>query len=381
MRLPSSSTFSSRKKCGQRRRAALATLGWTLLALIVLDLACGILFPMPADPRQAPGTLAQYFNYGLSIEGKLGQMLQPTDARSSPIVHAGWIETECQPTAQSLTPGQTGISIYGMSFSGNVAAQLRAIDPALSIESYGGPGAGPNHSYACFKQVSASGKDPNQIQIIGILASSVRRMLTLGGLTTSFEGPQPFTYPRYHLKDGRPVTTIPVVRSSADLRDPDKLAAYFAQLARHDAYYDPFLVRGNVTDHSIIFRLIRRAYAQAHYRRVDAELVNDGNDFVDNPQIGPVLHAMLRDFSETARSQGKMPMVILFQDRNFGTDSLYRLLKPALDQDGIAFVRSDLIAPATDPRNFIPDGHFTPAMDRKIAQAVHAEIRRFSAAR
>lgn len=373
MHRPSSSTSSSRIR--RRRLSAIAsTCIWTLLFLTLLDVGVQCAFPMPIDPRTQPSTLARYFDYGRSIQGKLARMIGSTDAKSNPIVLVGWIENDCKPTVPPPL-GKVGVSIYGMSFSKNVANELNAIDPALPISSYGGPAAGFNHSYACYKAANSNERNPNKIQIIGILASSVHRMLTLGGLTTSFEAPQPFSYPRYVLVDGELQELKPVVQRPDDLRDAAKMHAYLEQLAREDAYYDPALFYGGLFDRSAIFRLLRRAYAHGRTRDTDMRLINNGVDFKPNPEVGPVMKVMLRNFAKSARQQDQIPMVILFQDQGMGTDSLYRLLASELEQDGLPFVRSDQIAAATDLSNFIGDGHFTPAANHKIAEAVYAKIR------
>jgi len=358
-----------------RLRAVLAVAGWTLLVLALIDVAVGTLFAPPADPRQRGNSLQDYFNYGISTEGKLARLVKPTDADSAPIIPAGWIDTTCAKPPAPAPAGKTGVTVYGMSFSGHIAEQLPTLDPTLAPVTYGGPGAPLNHSYACFKAVSAAGHDPNPVQIIGVLASSVQRMLTIGGLTTSFEAPTPFVYPRYRLVNGKLETEQPVLRSTADLRDPARWAAYKAQMAKSDAFYDPLLVNGGLLDRSVFLNMLRRAYAQAEDRRITAKLVNDGTGFRPNPDIGPVMQAMLLDFAATARAQGKIPVVILFQDRGTGADSLYRMLGPALEQAKVPTVSTHERFPVTDPRNFIADGHFTPAVDREIAKEVLEKIR------
>lgn len=374
MHQPSSSTSSSKRNQRLRLRAVLVTSLWTLLALVLIDAALQLAFPMPRDARQMPGSVTRYFNYGTSIEGKLTQMIGPTDEASTPVIVAGWIDKECRHGPPPAADGKLGVTIYGMSFSEHVAQQLNRIDPSLAITGYAGPGAPLNHSFACFQAVTATGKDDNPVQIIGILASSVSRMLTIGGLTTSFEGPSPFTYPRYRLEGGKLVAVEPVLRLPSDLRDGAKMAAYRSQLAREDAYFDPLLQDANLLDHSLTAKLLRRAYAQAESRKITAKLGDDAG-FVDNPEVGPVMRAMLLDFAHTVRSQGKVPMVILFQDRGFGAASLYRMLGPALEQAAVPFVSTHDIASVDDPGNFVADGHFTPAVDRKIALVVLNKMR------
>jgi hypothetical protein len=376
----SSSISSSERRRYLRWRAVLATLGWTALALAAIDVAVQFAFPMPASPRVTPGSLAQYFAYGLSIEAKLKRMVAPTDAGSAPIVLAGWIDRECHQLPPPVPPGKTGVTVYGMSFSNHIAQQLRELDPQLSISTYAGPGAPPNHSYACFKAVSALGRDPDHFQVLGVLASSLPKLLTLTGLTTTFESPAPFTYPRYFVEAGQLRLIEPIIRQPADLRDAAKFAAFTLQLAKYDAFYSAWLMQSTWLDHSTMVNLARRGIAQAREKKLTRALVNDGKDFVGNPEIGLVLNGMLKDFIQIVRARGQVPIVVLFQDRGSGTDSLFRLVGEASLQQGGIVVSSNTLASVNDPRNFIADGHFTPAVDRKIAMKVHeamaSELRR-----
>lgn len=371
-RLNSSTSSSSSRTL--RIRAVLATGAWTLLFLTLADIAVGLAFPWPADPRQQPGSLQSYFGYGQSIEAKLHYLVRPTDAASAQIVSSGWIDRECRHVPTAPPPGKLGVTVYGMSFSEHVRHELGQLDKNLVTTGYAGPGAPLSHSYACFQAVSQTGRDPNQVQIIGILASSVKRMLTIGGVTTTFEAPAPFTYPRYTLERGRLSMQEPVVRGPADLRNPVRWSAYKAQLAQVDSWYDPVLMQASPLDRSVFVGLLRRAYAQAEDRRLIERLVYDGHAFTDNPQLGPVMKTLLLDFAARVRGQGKLPIVILFQDRGSGADSLYGLLGPTLEKAGVPVVTTHAAFSVNDSRNFIADGHFTPEVDRAIARIVLAQI-------
>ena len=370
---PSSSTSSSERKHTVRLHAVLATCAWTLLALIVLDIVIGQDFKVPADPHRRPGAMAQYFDYGRSIDGKIARMFGPDDARSAPILVAGWIDRECRHVAPPPLPGQRGLTIYGMSFTARIAAQLKQLDPRFAITGYGGPAASPNHSYACFESVQRSGHDPDGVQVLGVLASSLPRMLTMTGASTSFEGPEPYTFPRYEIDpQGALVAVEPEIRSPEDMRDPAKWAAFQAQLAKYDAFYDPIQSGGQWADHSVFLRLLRRAYAQAEYRKRSLRLVSDGMQY--RPDMGSPLRGLLVSFARQVRARGQHPYVILLQDRGYGTDSLARLVGSSLEQAGATVIRSDQVAGVGDPRNFEPDGHFTPQIDRLIAQRLLAAI-------
>lgn len=364
---PSSSISSSERNRSRRLRDVLVSCGWTLLALVSLDIALDRVFAMPSDPHRQPGSMQQYLEYGRSINGKIGRMFGVDDAHSAPILNAGWIDRECRHVPAPALMSQRGLTIYGMSFTNHVADQLLLLDPQLAIARYSGPGAPPSHSYACFQAVQRAGRDLNSIQVLGVLASSLPRMLALSGATTTFEAPQPFTFPRYQIDGQGELTAIePSIRSPEDLYDPAKRGGFQAQLAEKDAFYDPALFDGQWADHSVFLRLLRRAYAQAEFRRRSVQLVSDGTQF--RPDLGPPLRAILVAFVRQVHARGQRPFILLLQDRGSGTDSLARLVGPSLQEAGATVIRSDEIANVNDPRNFLPDGHFTPKVDRLIAQ-------------
>lgn len=370
---PSSSTSSSEGAPPRGLRDVLAICAWTLLGLIVLDLVVGHLFALPADPRRQPGATAQYFNYGTSIDRKLDRQIGRDDAHSAPILVAGWIDRECRHIPQPASAGHRGLTIFGMSFTNHVADELETLDPQWTIARYSGPAAPPNHSFACFEALQQAGRDPNGIQVLGVLASSLPRMLALSGASTNFEQPMPFTFPRYEVDgQGRLMAVQPVVRSPEDLRNPAKRAAFETQLAHADAFYDPAQFGGQWADHSVFLRLLRRSYAQAEFRRRTIRLVNDGARF--RADMGPPLRAMLGSFARQVRARGQRPFVILLQDRGNGSDSLAQLVGASLQEAGATVIRSDEIASVNDPRNFLPDGHFTPRVDRLIAQRLLQKI-------
>src|SRR5271170_2018568 len=141
------SRFGWRYGRGRLRRRILLTLCWTLGALVVIDIAVGFAFRLPADPRAERSALQSYFDYGRSIEGKLRRMVGSKSGRENPIVTAGWLDHECD-LATDIAPGKLIFDIYGMSFSNMISARMEALDPAVKSQRFGGPAAPPNHSYA-----------------------------------------------------------------------------------------------------------------------------------------------------------------------------------------------------------------------------------------
>jgi hypothetical protein len=343
---------------------------WTVGSLIVLDATIGVVFRAPADPAHATN-LERYFDYGRSIEGKLRRLVGSSPNQDAPIVKAGWLDGCDVPTLPQ--PGKIAFDVYGMSFSDRVADALETLDPRFSGNRFGGPAAPPNHSYACFVRRVDLGLERAPIQVLGVLASAIPRMDTLGGLTTSFEEPMPFTYPRYSLTaERRLVERSSSIRSEADLHatlsDATKWQTFLSELSTGDVFYSRELFKADVFDHSVLARMIRRAWAQRSFRVRLARLRPDDN-FSGSPDIAPVLVNILLDFAAKSRAMKQLPIVILFEDRGFGTD-LSAIVAPALRAHQIAFIATSTIAAPTDASNFLSDGHFTPTVDRKIAQAV-----------
>ncbi|MBV8405219.1 MAG: hypothetical protein JO203_13600 [Gammaproteobacteria bacterium] len=321
--------------------------------------------------------MQRYFDYGRSIEGKLRRMVGRTPAQDAAIVATGWLSEECDVDTRE-SPGKLVFDIYGMSFTNQIAARMEASDPRLASQRFGGPAAPPSHSYACFaRRVGRRHLAP--VQIIGVLASSVPRMQTLSGLTTSFEVPEPFTYPRYSLGSaGRLQAEMPAITSRSELRaalaDPPLWQAFVAQLRHDDGFYAEDVFRADIFDHSVLGRLLRRAWGQRTIRnRTDA--LRPQQDFAGAPDLVATLRAMLLDFSEQARTAGSRPVVILLEDRGYGR-TLAAMLTETLRENSIDFVATSAIVPTSDSANFLPDGHFTPPANEKIAAAVLAVLGR-----
>lgn len=362
-----SRTFGHRKS----RLRFLATLLWTIISIAILDIAIGWIFRPPADPQAIPSTLQAYFDYGRSIEGKLRRMVGGSNGDDAPIIDAGWIAHDCNRSIE-IPAGKLGIEMYGNSFTNNLGLAMEKLDPHLAIEHFAGPGAPPNHSYACFVHRNETGLARAPVQIFGVLAGTLRRMLTISGLTTSFELPQPFTYPRYTIgSDGRLVPHEASIQSPDDLRaalaDPQKWRAFLGELAELDAFYSPEMMRANFADHSVLLKMVRRAWGQRLLRERTAALRPE-TGFSGAPEINSVLRAMLINFADRARMSGQRPLVVLFEEHGSG-GVLSSMLATVLRENHIGFVATGQIVSSDDPHNFVPDGHFTPAAFSEIARA------------
>jgi hypothetical protein len=365
-----------RTKTSNRLSAFLQIAGWTIFFLLAVDISVNLLFKRPQDPRLQPGTLAQYFEYGRSIQEKLHYILADNDGNASAVAIAGWLDKGCQRTIGTRA-GKHIASFYGMSFSSHVGEALAKLDDSWHVELFAGPGAPPNHSYKCFgiqNEFSKTGKqDASEVQVLGILASSLKGMLSHTGASTGFESPAPYTYPRYTLGNGgQLIEAAPPVNSTdawrEALRSPAKLHLLKDYLSQHDEFHDPLLFDANFLDNSTTIRMLRRAYAQYRIREI-TEAASDPDGPIISQQVAPTLRAMIVDFAEKSKSAGKRPIVLLLQDK--GSEKiLFDILKDTLSKHSIDYLSTHDIVPSTDPSNFISDGHFTTAANFRIASAL-----------
>lgn len=362
----------------KRTRQAVLTGAWVLFFLVLLDISINLLFPYPTNPLiSSTGALNTYFEYGRSIEGKLTRLVGPTNESSSPLAQAGWLdpekwEQENLPTQRKPSEDLL-IAIYGQSFAFNVGQAMHEIDHKLGFRMIGGPAAPPNYAFAAYHL--DRGHHDADVVILGLLASSVKALRTLNGTTWQFEGPAPYTYPRYFLEAGELKAVSPQILTLAELRiamkDRQKWHEYVTQLQEYDDYFHPFLFNQNLLDHSAIIRMLRRAWGQRHTMAVSQQ--SHTPDGFNQAVEVPLLRAIVTDFARTARHDGKLPIVLLFNDLGY-QDHLFQALKPTLAEHAIPYMSTHTIAPTTDPKNFVSDGHFTESVNKPFAQVVLALI-------
>lgn len=371
-------------KSEKRKLRDLVLTGFCFLSsLVAFDAAINLLFPYPSDPLNiSPGALNLYFDYGRSLEGKITRQIGPTDDTSAPIVQAGWLAELPPPNEpeKPSSPSKNLIAIYGMSFAGNVGAAITEMDSSLETRMVLGPAAPPNHSFAAYQQ--DRGQHEADVVVFGILASSVKALDAMSGMTWATDLPAAFTFPKYQLEQGQLQEISPQVQSLQQLREvrqnPQQWQAFVSQLQQHDRFFDPITFEQNWLDNSVMFRMLRRAWAKGHQDRV-TQAIHTQEGFNPEWEQTPVLQAMVEEFSATAKTDGKVPIVILFNDRGYD-DHLYQMLKPTLETQNIPYVSTHDLAPATNGTNFVGDGHFTDEANQKISiqvlQVVREELSR-----
>lgn len=348
---------------------------WTLLWLGFLDGAVNhftVILPNHS--------VSQYFNYGRSVEGKLRQSLRDQNDQPNGVIRSGWLapqlpQTEAQPTRPG--PGQRHlVAFYGMSFTQQIAESLQKQSPELATRLVGAPSAPPNYVYAAYSRDRPAHKA--DVVVLGVLAENLKAMRSLSAATWQFEAPVPYTYPRYHLDNGRLVATEPAIQSFEQFRqalgsasqNPEPWQQYRASLAERDSYYQRFLFEANGLDNSTLVRLVRRALAQQWQRSRAAQVYRAKEGFID-PDTNATLKQMVKEFAQTARADGRLPIVLLIDSRTYGNaqgSALMNLLGPTLNADQIPHLSTHAIAPAHEPQHFVGDGHFQPPVNEAIAR-------------
>jgi hypothetical protein len=356
-------------------RPILMTGLWAIFFLGLFDVTVDRLFRYPTQPKDAASAskLATYFEYGRSVEGKLDRMIGNTDDNTTSVALAGWLDPvqwQRQNIPTRPVPGeQRLIAFYGQSYAIDVAKSLHQLDVSNGIRMIAGPSAPPNYAYAAYQL--DRGRQQAKVVVLGILANSVPGMDAMNGMTWQFEGPAPFTFPRYALKNNQLTELTPTLQTLGQFRvarhNQAQWEAFLHQLRQHDRYYNDFLFRKGWWDNSVLVRMVRRSWAQQHQTAI-ANQIHTSAGFTEGETLA-TLRALIREFNKTAKADGKLPVVLLFNTKGY-SDHLYQALQKTLGQNAIPYVSTHAIAPASDLSNFVGDGHFTEVANHRIARAL-----------
>lgn len=359
-------------------RACLNVLGWTLIWLFVLDLGTHFLV-RELTVRHPDSALVRYFQYGRSIEGKLDETTRlPRNAPDALILAAGWLDPAAWvDLPERPEPGSDKLlAVYGQSFAFNVSRAAVKLDGHLTFRGIGGPAAPPDHSYAAY--LADTGNAHADVVIFGILASSVSHMGSMSGADWTFEHPAPFTFPHYRMRDGHLEAEAPVFTTENQFRTAfaarsTAWAAFKEQISRNDRGFDALTFDRTWLDKSQIALLMRRGWA-AHSQDYNYGIYDPAAGFRGSSEPIQVLRTMLVDLGQRTGARGQRLVVLLEQDQGY-SDSLYRALGPALTAAHVEFLSTHTIFSANDPRNFQADGHYTPEANLLFARQLQAAIR------
>jgi hypothetical protein len=310
-----------------------------------------------------------YFEYGRSTEGQISRMARADRAQTAPITLSGWydpLQVQEYP-AKSQNPI---VTIYGMSHAVRLGQALSRTSDRFTPRTVGAPGASTNWSYGAFLRDRGGGK--SRAVVLAFMSQNFPMITTLSAMTWTFDLPMPYTSDRFYL-DGDHLGMIHPPYTSfeqyvAAFSDPAKWPAARDYFAKYDSMYNDFIMRSNVLDHSSLFRLIRRAYAQRVLRNARNALLTSDGFRPDSEQV-QVARAMIHEFATEARRDGMIPIIFIANNLGY-SDYLFKALNPALQADNVPYLSSHTIVSPDDPRGYLPDSHFTEEVDDKLARAL-----------
>lgn len=352
---------------GERRRA-LSLLLWIIAGLVCIDASVGLAFAFPSDPKTLdPPRLALFFDYGRSTEGRLRRMVRADPAATAPITLSGWYEP-LTAVERKPKPNASKITIYGMSHAVRLADALDHVSPSLQVRSVGAPGATTNWSYGAFSR--DTGNRDSKVVVLAIMSSTLSTITTMSPMTWNSTYPMPYTQDRFLLNGDR----LSVVRSPYNnfpdfvktFQDPQRWTAALDLFAKYDPRYDPLLFRATVLDHSVIVRMLRRAYGQKVDREERGKVLDARHFDRDSEQLR-IANAIVVDFAAGARRRGQIPVIYIVNNMGY-SDQLFRALEGSLRTHAIPALNSAAIVPPSNPRNYLPDSHFTDENDDRLAR-------------
>lgn len=347
--------------------------GWTLLWLLVFELAGDIATQKALGFTRGASTLLDVLLEGESAEHELRRLFAPAETQLRALLKSGWLHSSepiALPTRPS-GPGRTLLAAYGQSFTAFLMTEVTATDPTLEVRLRMGPYAPLSHSFKLHQL--DRGQHEARFELLGVMASLIPLLGTSARLTSTPGVTIGYTYPRYRLRSGKLKETMPPITSVAEMQsalaNPTKWRAFTAFLAREDLAYDRLLFDQTLLDRSALGLLLRRALKDKHRRDLDARYHSEALGFNDRDGLVDVARALVASFAATSRADGHIPIVVLFHDPGYG-DHLRRILSDVLARDRIPFIDSNAIAPTADSSNYLPGGHFTPAANHKLAVAL-----------
>jgi hypothetical protein len=354
----------------RRLGAAIHVAVWVFLGLVAIDVSINLLFAYPSDPKVTnPSRLQSYFEYGRSIEGQLSRMTRTDRSQTAPITLSGWYDPIVIEGLPSK-PHMPIISIYGMSHAVRLGLALARNSNRFAARTIGAPAATSNWAYGAYLRDRGGGN--SRAVVLAFMSANFPMITTMSPMTWNTDSPMPYTADRYYLDDNQLRVIHPPYTSfeqyAEAFGDPAKWSAQRDFFAKNDSMYNFFIMRANILDHSSLFRLVRRAYAQRFVRNARKTAL-DTSGFQANSEQVKVARAIIHDFAKQARNDGMIP--IIFIVNNFGySDYLFKALSPILLEDHIPYLSSHTIVSSDDPRGYLPDSHFTDEVDDRLARAL-----------
>jgi len=344
---------------------------WIILYLVLIDIAVNIVFRFPSNPQKTPPSFLQgYFEYGRSVEGKFDSMIKAARLQAEPTLGYGWLKRKSNDSQPQKAIGdKTLVAVYGMSHTKLLGEAMAHVDNKYMIRSITAPGAPLGWSFTAYDMDKDNHKA--DVVILGIMTDNVALLGATSGATTYFDSGHPYTFPRYLVDKGQLKQKYPPFFTEEGFAqyftNEHKWREYRKWLADNDKFYDTFLFRNTLADHSAFLRVMRRAYAEMIKNRITKNIyTKDGFDF--NSEEIKILRAMIVEFSQSARAQNKIPVIYIVNEEG-RSDHLYRAVQSVLDKYKIPYLSSHIICPPDNSRVYSgKNSHFTPAKDIELAK-------------
>lgn len=341
-----------------------------LAFVLLMDLGMAAVLGLARDRDMLP-SLQRYFDYGLSVPGKLDRWMANPDMPEN-LFDVAWIpktiaQSEQLFASEDDAPGT--LRGYGMSFLAQMMRAAADQDPSLRIDLHGGPAAPPNFAYALFLRDRAN-RRPGDVAVLGILSSSLPGMAAMSNRSWAFEQPAPATYPVFWPDGQGGLRAVePLVTSAAEERalqgDAQAAAAWQAQLAAEDAFHSPVSSGYAILDHSPLFRLLRRAWATQAIDDRKAQIVDGSAGY----PLAEALQTMAAEFARIAREDGQIPVLYLIQGRDPADADVLAMLRPVIEAEGIPYLATADLADPRNPSHYAGDGHFKAPMNEAFGTA------------
>jgi hypothetical protein len=234
----------------------------------------------------------------------------------------------------------------------------------------GAPGASANWAYGAYLRDRGGGK--SRVVVLALMSVNLPMITTVSAMNWNGDFPMPYTADRFYLEGDNLGVVHPPFSSFKEFTDtffdPSKWDAARHMMAKYDTQYDAFISRANILDHSALMRLVRRAYGQRQARNERSKVL-DRNGYQENSEQIQLARVIVSKFAEQARADGMIPVIYLVNNLGY-SDQLFRALEPTLVANKIPYLSSHTVASPNDPRKYVPNSHFTDAIDEDMARAL-----------
>ncbi len=359
--LPQNSSTSSSERFDWRDLFVVGA--WFVAFLLLFELGVWIAFTHSPLSRSK---LRSYLWYGASYESKLRELVNTPDLPSNSVLYAGWLGDG----HFERMPNDVDVTVYGNSFSGNMADAMKELRPQQTQRLVLGPGAPLGAIYGYY-QVDQS-RRKTRYAIIGAISGEVGEVALMNRGSLYSDIASPYFFPRYEIAgDGVKRVADSLINSADELRtaldDHDLWERQLSLLAAHDSSYRRFLVAHDIFDYSVIGRFVRRAVSKRHSIEFGNSVLGP-RGFNMSSEAPNLFRALMRQMIRDLKAEHVQPIVVLFSQQGQG-NYLHDLVADI--EEEAPFVNTNDFCPSNNSGFYGSDMHFIRDCDLKFAHRVH----------